>query len=118
MATIDSKTFTIRIGNDFNKLLEIRQEDGVTPIDVTGYSFKMQIKKCKDDDTAIATLTSPTDIDISDAANGNIIINISDTVTATYEEQNAVYDLQWTTDLGIVTTILEGDIQILQTVTK
>ncbi len=117
MANIDSRTFTIRVGNDFSKLLEIRQEDD-TPIDVTGYSFKMQIRKCRDDDVAIATLASPTDIDVTDAANGNIIINISDTVTATYEEQNAVYDLQWTTDLGIVTTILEGDIQILQTVTK
>ena len=117
MATISKRTFVIRIGDDFSKLLQITS-DGTTPIDLTGYSFKMQIKKCRSDTTAIATLTSPGDIDISDAANGNIIIKIDHSVTETYQEQNAVYDLQWTTDSDIITTILEGNVEISQTVTE
>lgn len=117
MAIINKKTFTIRIGNDFQKLLEIKDSNDVA-IDVTGYSFKMDIRKCKNDADVILSLTSPIDIDVSDAVNGNIVISISDTVTLNLNEGNAVYDLQWTTDLGIITTILEGNIQILETVTK
>jgi hypothetical protein len=117
MARIESRTYIIRIGDDFSKLLQITS-DGETPIDMTGYSFEMQIRKCKSDATAILSLSSPTDIDITDAADGNIIINITDTVTSTLDEVNAVFDLKWTTDLAKVTTILEGNVQILETVTK
>jgi hypothetical protein len=117
MATIDKRTYTIRTRDDFVKLLTFTS-DGTTPIDMTGYSFEMQIRKCKSDVDAILSLSSPADIDISDVANGNITISITDTVTTTLNEGNAVFDLKWTTDLGIITTILEGNFQILETVTK
>jgi hypothetical protein len=116
MSNIDPLCLNIRIGDDFSKLLEITNKK--VPVDMTGYSFKMQIRKNKGDATAILTLVSPTNIDISDVANGNIIITISNAVTTTLVEQQAVYDLKWTTDLGIVTTILEGAVQIQQTVTE
>jgi hypothetical protein len=117
MANIQKLTLTARIGNDFVKLLNFVDQSGIA-IDMTGYSFKMQVRKCKSDTDTILSLVSPTDIDISDVANGNITINISDATTSTLEEQNAVYDLQWTTDAAITTTILEGNFQILETVTK
>ena len=117
MAIIDKKTFTIRIGNDFYKLLQITL-DGTNPIDLTDYSFKMQIRGCKSDPNVIQELVSPSTIDISDAENGNIILTLSGAVTSALEERNAVYDLQWTTNLGKVETILEGNIKILETVTK
>ena len=67
----------------------------------------MQIRRSRSDTDVILTLDSLTDIDISDAANGNIIINITDTVTTTLTPVTAVYDLKWTTDLGVITTIVK-----------
>ena len=126
MTEINKRKFTARIGNDFIKKLTFTKQDpsdpnnkdAKIPIDMTGYSFEIQVRKCKSDVDTILSLSSPTDIDISDVANGNITISITDTVTTTLNERNAVYDLKWTTNLGIITTILEGNFQILETVTK
>lgn len=118
MAKIDKRTLTIRIGNSFTKLLTITEADGITPINLTGYAFKMQIRKCKSDAVVIYELNSPTEIDITDAVNGNIILKIDAVTTGTFSVQNAVYDLRWTTPAPSIDTILEGNVEILETVTK
>lgn len=117
MASVGQKTFTVRIGKTFYKKLQFTS-DGVTPVDLTGYGFKMQIRRCKSSDDLIYELISPTSIDTGDAANGNIILNIPSVATSGFTAQNAVYDLQWTDTLGNISTKLEGDIQIVETVTK
>lgn len=118
MAILDKKrTWTIRIGDDFTKLLQFFDAEE-QPLDLTDYSFKMQIRKCKNSESLIHELESPTSIDISDAANGNITLNISNTDTLLFEEVNGVFDLKWTTPADIIETVIEGNIEILETVTK
>jgi hypothetical protein len=83
----------------------------------------MEIGECKSNLDPILTLESPLGIsgigiEIDDAINGNIFLIISKNITKDLTDTNAVYDLKWTTDVGQVTTILEGNIQILETVTK
>lgn len=111
------KPLQIYIGKDYGKLFTVQDSDG-NARDMTGYSFKAQIRKCKSSTTAIVTFESPTSIDISDAANGNITLKLTDVETGTLSEINGVFDLQWTTDTGDINVILEGRAQILETVTK
>ena len=72
-----SKPLQIYIGKDYAKKFRIEDSDG-NAIDMTGYSFKGQVRACKSSATAIITFESPTSIDISDAVNGNIILILTD----------------------------------------
>lgn len=107
----------IYIGKDYSKKFTVQDDNG-NARDMSGYSFKAQIRKCKSNPSAIVTFESPTSIDISDVANGNIILKLTDVETGALSEVNGVFDLQWTTDTGDINIILEGRAQILETVTK
>lgn len=116
MSNIDGKiNYCVYIGDDFKATLQFEQ-DG-SPIDVSTYSFKMQIRKCKDA-ALIHELTTPTDIDTSQGANGIIVLSISDADTLTFSEENAVYDLFWTDNSGEIKTVVRGNFQILERITK
>ena len=116
MALRNRANFIIRIGDDFITELVITDAAG-NAIDLTDYSFKMQLRKSKCE-TLVYELESPSSIDISQAADGIIFLNIPASDTALFEVQNVIFDLKWVTNLSITTTILEGNIQILQTVTR
>jgi len=108
----------IYIGDTFQKLLQFFEADGVTPIDITGYSFKMQIRKCKDSPDVIAELNSPTEIELTDPTSGKITLKLNSATTSTLEEQNAVYGLNWTDLSPAIRTLVEGNIRIIETITK
>jgi hypothetical protein len=110
--------YCVYIGDDFKQPLEIKQ-NGVL-IDVSTYSFKMQIRSCKDNITVIHELSSPaaSGIDISNGANGVITLIISKTDTLNFSETNAVYDLIWIDGSGDIKTISKGNFQILERITK
>lgn len=115
MSLINTYNFDIRIGDDVIKELVFTRDGEV--IDLTDYSFKMQLR-ANNCGTLIYELESPSSIDISQAADGIIFLNIPASDTALFEVQNVIFDLKWFTNLSITTTILEGNIQILQTVTR
>ena len=112
--------FCVYIGDDFIQELEIKDKDTGLVIDVSGYTFKMQIRSCKDNAIIIHELNSPagSGIDISNGANGIIILTISKTDTLNFTEQNAVYDIYWTDDSGNIKTFVQGNFQILERITK
>jgi hypothetical protein len=119
MSSIQNKIdYCVYIGDDFRASLTIKQ--GNTVIDLTGYSFKMQIRKCKSSTAIIHELNSPlaNGIDITNAANGIITLVISSSITLTFNEQNAVYDLFWVDTSGEIKTISQGNFQILERITK
>ena len=119
MSSIDGKTnYCVFIGDDFRATLTITQNN--VAVDVTGYSFKMQIRKCKSSSIIVHELNSPaaSGIDISQAANGIITLTISSTDTINFAEQNAVYDLFWTDTSGEKKTISQGNFQIIERITK
>lgn len=118
MSTLNGKVnYCVFIGDDFSSTLTLKQAGSI--IDVTGYSFKMQIRKCKDSTTVLHELNSPAanGIDITNAANGIIILTIPSASTAALKQQNAVYDLFWTDTAGKKKTISQGNFQILSPVT-
>jgi hypothetical protein len=121
MSSIDGKNnYCVYIGDDFRATLTVKLKGTDTVVDMTGYSFKMQIRRCKDNDDLIHELSSPAPngIDITDAANGIIVLTIPSSVTLTIEEQNAVYDLYWVDTVGEIKTISRGSFRFLERVTK
>lgn len=76
-----------------------------TPIDLTGFTYRMQIRS-EVDGTVIWTSTTG---DITyDNATKIISVAIADTVTELFTFDTAVFDLEATSGLGVRTTILEG----------
>jgi hypothetical protein len=119
MVSIRKANYSVYIGDDFEATETIVDDQG-NAVDMTGYSFKMQIRTCKNSPTVIHELNSPAinGIDITNAASGIIVLSISSTDTLNFSEQNVVYDLFWTDDSGKIKTILQGNFLILERVTK
>lgn len=117
MSNAGDKNLEIIIGDTFSKSLTIKDSSD-NPFDLTGYSFKAQIRKCKNSSSVILEFISPTTINITLASIGQIILTASAASTGALAEQNGVYDLYWTDPSGNVRTILEGSVQIIERVTK
>ena len=113
------RPYTIRRGDDFNRLIKLRLTlvDDTIITDFTGYVFNFTVKENKCATAAILSLTNGSGINIDDVVNGNIIIQISDTITATLELGCVVYDLKWTDTAGNIETIQEGGIEVIRTIT-
>lgn len=114
---VKTKTFIIRKGDTFRKSIQVKQ-NGVL-LNMTNYTFEMDVRSCLDDGTTIIELTQANSrIDISLVAQGIIILTISDTDTLALSEQKGVYDLKWTDTNLDVRTILQGVVEIIETVTR
>ena len=88
-----------------------------TPVVLSGYTARMQIRETVEATTTLASLVSPTDI-VLDDTNHTITITIAAVVTAAYDFKTAVYDLELVSGTGVVTRLLEGAVIVSDEVTR
>lgn len=93
-----------------------KNSDG-TPVDITGSSARMKIRKFKTDEVLVS-LTSPSGGITLDAPNGRITITISATDTSLLPVCEARYDLEIENQSAFVTRLLQGDVSISAEVTR
>jgi hypothetical protein len=76
-------------------------------IDLTGYTFKAEIK------------TSPTfAIDTSQASSGKIVLSLTDTELLAMASGDYFWDLRVTTDAGVVARWVGGTVKVSGTITR
>ena len=99
-------------GDDFSLSIAFRNKNDLTPFDLTGYSFKMQVRRA--DKSLVFTLEQPTNITVI----GNIVtITISNAHTSMMEPCfEYYYDLQ-SSNGGNITTWIRGRLIVMQQVT-
>ena len=105
--------------------LELEYKDSTnTPIDVSSYTGKLQIKSDYADNapTTYLSLTDPvvngTGIDFTTGGSSGVIgIKISATDTSALTFDTAVYDFEITDTNNIVTRLLQGTVQLSKQVT-
>lgn len=120
-------SFTIEQGATTN--FEIQYKDsGSTPINLAGYSAKMQLRTAVDNTAAILTLSSSlqtdgTGLNLS-GSNGNttllsgsIGVIISAVTSSFLNFDTAVYDLELMSG-SVVTRLLEGTVRLSKNVTR
>ena len=120
-------SFTIEQGATTN--FEIQYKDsGSTPINLAGYSAKMQLRTAVDNATAILTLSSSlqpdgTGLNLS-GSNGNttllsgsIGVIISAITSSVLDFDTALYDLELMSG-SVVTRLLEGTVRLSKNVTR
>lgn len=88
------------------------------PISLAGYTAQMQIRETLDSTTSIIELTSANGGIILDTANYSISIFITATQTRAFTFPTAVYSLELTDSSGVVTTLISGNLTLVQEVTR
>jgi len=89
------------------------------PIDITGYTARMQLREEKDSpDPAILELTDANGRITIGGANGEIDLFIDDADTETLTIESGFYDLEIESPAGIVTRLVEGTFQLSTEVTR
>lgn len=88
------------------------------PVDLTGFSARMQIRAKLDDATVIKELTTTNGGIIIDNTNSTITVLISATDTAALTFSNGVYSLELVSSGGEVTALIAGTISLVKEVTR
>ena len=118
---------TILQGATFSLPVTWETSDGgappvLTPVNITGYSIRMQIRTEIDAVGFIDEFTTGGgEILLTDAANGKFTLTITDTATTLYTEadfESAVYDLELVSGGGVVTRLIEGTVTLSKEVTR
>lgn len=109
--------FTIEQGATFSRTLTWKDGSG-NPIDLTGYTAKLELKDVKGN--VIITLTTNTGGGITlGGSAGTIAVTMTATQTAAFNFSAAHYDLKLTASDGVtVTRLLEGVVNLDDEVTS
>lgn len=115
--TAAQRDITIEKGATFRYSLTWKDSDSV-PVDLTGYTARMQVRRKVDsDDTLLDLSSSNGDITLGGSL-GTIVIVASATDTAAIEGKVGVYDVEVESASGVVTRIIEGKVTLSPEVTR
>ena len=102
-------------GSTFRKTITYKIED--VPVNLAGYSSRLQVREAHYSTTTITSLTSASGITLGGSA-GTIDILISDEVTKNFPAGTWVYDLEIESTGGITDRLIEGNFVVTPEVTR
>jgi len=102
-------------GATFNEIFTYKV--GGTPVNLTGYSARMQVRRTPSSDIKILDLVSPAGITLG-GATGQISVNVSAAGMAEVDAGKYRYDLEIISGSGTVTRLLEGVFYVTAEVTR
>jgi hypothetical protein len=107
--------FTIEQGATFNLLMTWKIDN--VAVNLTGYTARLQARIDVDETDTILSLTTGAGITLGGAA-GTINLDQTATQTALLPKGEYVYDLELQSSGGIVTRLLQGELNISAEVTR
>lgn len=110
-----SYNFTIEQGATFNLLMTWKIDN--VPVNLTGYTARLQARIDVDETETILSLTTGAGITLGGAA-GTITLDQTATQTAVLPKGEYVYDLELQSSGGVVTRLLQGELNISAEVTR
>jgi hypothetical protein len=102
---------------DYNLVWNTTEGTVTTPVNLTNWSARMQVRNSYDASEAALSLTSGTGITLGGTA-GSILIEATATQTATILAGPYVYDLEMVSPASVVTRLVEGTIIVDPEVTR
>lgn len=110
---------TIYKGSTFVKAIQWKSGNPATPVNLTGCTLRMQMRKTVGDATVLDTLTTENGkLEITNAIEGRISIKISAVTSSAYTFDRGVYDLEVVFLDGSVYRIIEGAVTTVPEVTR
>ena len=120
VATIKAQAAVANIeleqGTTFDRTITYR-DSASNPIDLTGYTARMKIKEYASDTSPLLELTTENSKIVLGGAAGTIRLIITDTETASFTFDEALYDLELIDGSSNVSRLLKGKIILLEEVT-
>ena len=111
------KNFEVDQNATFSFQVQYTQEDGETPIDLTGASAKMQVRDTKGGNKLAVTLTSPSGGITIDGPEGILNIKMTPTQTNKLFYPKSSYDVMVIDSNGNKIKLLEGFMTLNRSVT-
>ena len=108
---------TIYQGETFSKVFTWKTGDPKNPVDLTGYTARMQIRKKYGSATTLLSLTTENGGIVLGGVTGTITLFISATDASSIDWTSGVYDLELVSAGGIVKRLLQGTIKVSPEVT-
>jgi FlaG/FlaF family flagellin (archaellin) len=96
----------------------VYKDSSENPIDLSGYTARMQVRQKYSDPDALLTLTTENGGISLGGVTGTIDVTSSATDTAELTTKCGVYDLELQNAAGIVTRLIEGNVTITPEVTR
>lgn len=112
MAVPAKQNFSITRGDTETVIVNITT-DGSTPIDITGRTYRAQLRATKDSGSISASFACT----ITDALDGQVTCVLSAASTATLAAGTYYWDFEENNN-GVVTTIIAGTVNVLADVTR
>ena len=112
MAAPADQDLTI-VRGDTETLVVTMTTDGSTPINITGRTYRAQIRQSQDSTTIKASFTCT----VTDAANGVVTCVLAATDSATLPVGLGFWDLEENAS-GVITTVMSGTVTVLADVTR
>lgn len=107
----------IEKGATFRLGLTWRDANG-TPVDLTNWSARMQIRESINDAQAAVDLSSPSAGIVLGGTAGTIAVTLTAAQTAALTIRRGVYDLEVQDSVGNVTRLLQGAVEVSPEVTR
>lgn len=89
-----------------------------SPIDLSGYTARMQIRSTLSSDTVLSELTTANNKIVLDNTAKTITLTLSATETAAFSFNTAVYSLEMVSSGGQVTQLVNGNLTLVKEVTR
>jgi hypothetical protein len=100
---------------DFNQVFTLEDGQSNSVLNLTGYTFKSQMRKHPTATTGITTFTASI---YGSAANGQIQLGLTTSQTANLKDGRYVYDVVMTNTLGQMSRVIEGMVLVRAGATK
>jgi hypothetical protein len=111
-------TYDILIEQGATFSLVITYKDNDTPIDLDGYTARMQVRATAESATVLIELTTGDGRIVLGGAAGTITLTIAAADTAALTAGRALYDLELISGSGIVTRLIQGVCTISRNITR
>ena len=111
------KNWEVDQNTTFTFQVQYTEDDGITPINLTGSSAKLQVRDTKGGTKLAFTLTSPASGIVIDAPNGLLTIKMTPTQTNKLFYPKSSYDIMVIDSNGNKIKLLEGFLTLSRSVT-
>ena len=113
----DTYQLEINQGADLEISFILNDENG-TPINLTGYTARMQLRTSYNSATVEMELTTANGRIVITPLLGKIALNAPASITTNLIAQQYVYDLEMVSGSGYVTRVVQGDVIVSPEVTR
>lgn len=101
-------------GSTFIWNITVMEQDGLSPLNLSGYSLRGMVRKYYSDTNPVETFT----VLVADVSSGIVRVSLTSTETAAMTKGRYVYDLELEDATGTVTKLYKGSFIVYPEATK